>query len=87
MDVYFESAMCKLFNVFPTQCTFFICLGSWVSVGSESLLTAYDGSCSIMKPLRGREVVLFPDLGAEDKLDDEDVDAPQSMDLTARSVR
>ena len=39
---------------------------AWVSVGSESLLTAYDGSCSIMKPLRGREVVLFPDLGAED---------------------
>jgi len=66
MDVYFESAMCKLFNVFPTQCTFFICLGSWVSVGSESLLTAYDGSCSILKPLREREVVLFPDLGAED---------------------
>lgn len=39
---------------------------AWVSVGSESNLTAYDGSCSIMKPLRGREVVLFPDLGAED---------------------
>ena len=39
---------------------------AWVSVGSESLLTAYDGSCSIMKPLRGREVILFPDLGAED---------------------
>lgn len=39
---------------------------AWVSVGSESLLTAYDGSCSIMKPLRGREVVLFPDLGAAD---------------------
>lgn len=39
---------------------------AWVSVGSESLLTAYDGSCSILKPLRGREVVLFPDLGAED---------------------
>ena len=29
-------------------------------------MTAYDGSCSILKPLRGREVVLFPDLGAED---------------------
>ena len=39
---------------------------AWVSVGSESLLTAYDGSCSIMKPLRGREIVLLPDLGAED---------------------
>ena len=39
---------------------------AWVSVGSESNLTAYDSSCSIMKPLRNREVVLFPDLGAED---------------------
>jgi len=39
---------------------------AWVSVGSESLLTAYDGSCSIMKSVRRREVVLFPDLGAED---------------------
>jgi hypothetical protein len=39
---------------------------AWVSVGSESNLTAYDSSCSIMKPLRNREVVLFPDLGAEE---------------------
>lgn len=39
---------------------------AWVSVGSESNLTAYDSSCSIMKPLRNREVILFPDLGAED---------------------
>ena len=29
-------------------------------------VASYDSSCSIMKPLRNREVILFPDLGAED---------------------
>ena len=39
---------------------------AWISVGSESSLTAYDGSCSSMETLRNQEVILFPDLGADD---------------------
>jgi hypothetical protein len=35
----------------------------WTAVDSKDTLTAYEGSCSVLAPLKGREVVLFPDLG------------------------
>ena len=35
----------------------------WTAVDSKDVLTAYEGTCSVLAPLKGRQVVLFPDLG------------------------
>lgn len=35
----------------------------WLAVDSCSMLTAYEGTCSLFEPLRRRQVILFPDLG------------------------
>lgn len=35
----------------------------WTAVDSCSTLTAYDNECTVLSPLRKRQVILFPDLG------------------------
>ena len=60
-------AVCEGYRVAMTASLYFPKY-VWTAVDSCAMLTAYDKSCSVLEPLKGRQIILFPDLGrgAED---------------------